>query len=67
MIENEIYYHVNSFLRWNISKETSYIIGNDKFFGKICILNLRNKTQNLCKSNHYELKMKEDHKGSGKD
>ena len=41
MIENEIYCYVNGFLKWNISKETSYIVGNKKYFGKICILNLR--------------------------
>ena len=28
MIENEIYCYVNGFLKWNISKETSYIVGN---------------------------------------
>ena len=43
MIENEIYCYVNGFLKWNISKKTSYIIGNKKFSGKICILNLKNK------------------------
>ena len=26
---------------WNISKKSSYIVGNKKFFGKICIFNLR--------------------------
>ena len=43
MIENEIYRYVNGFLKWNVSKKTSYIIGNKKFIGKICILNLRKK------------------------
>ena len=43
MIENEIYYYVNGFLKWNISKKSSYTIGNKKFFGKIFILDLRNK------------------------
>ena len=38
MIENEIFCYINSFLKWNISKTTSYIIGNKIFFGKICIL-----------------------------
>ena len=28
MTENEIYYYVNGFLKWNISRETSYIVGN---------------------------------------
>ena len=27
MIENETYYYVNHFLKWNISKKTSYVIG----------------------------------------
>ena len=35
MIENEIYYYVNGFLKWNISTKTSYIIENKNFFGKI--------------------------------
>ena len=39
MIEKEIYCYVNGFLKWNISKKTSYVIGNKKVFGKICILN----------------------------
>ena len=41
MIENDIYCYVNGFLKWTISKKTSYMVGNKKFFGKICILNLR--------------------------
>ena len=67
MIENEIYCYINGFLKWNISKETSYIVGNKNFFGKICILNLRNKKKYLCKSNHKELKLKKDHKGNEQD
>ena len=43
MIENKIYCYVNGFLKLIISKTTSYIVGNKKCFGKICILNLRNK------------------------
>ena len=43
MIENEIYCYVNGFLKWNISKKTSYIVGNKKFTRKISVLNLRNK------------------------
>ena len=33
MIENEIYCYVNGFLKWNIGKKTSQIVGNKKFFG----------------------------------
>ena len=40
MIENEIYCYINGFLKWNISKKTSYIVRNKNFFGKICIFNL---------------------------
>ena len=47
MIENEIYCYVNGFLKWNIGKNTSYIIGNKKVFGKISILNLRNKRKSI--------------------
>ena len=47
MIENEIYCYINSFLKWNISKKTSYIVGKNKFFGKICILNLRNQRKSI--------------------
>ena len=43
MIENEIYCYVNGFFKWNVIEKTSYIVGNKKFFGEICILNLRNK------------------------
>ena len=46
MIENEIYCYVNDFLKWNISKKISYIIGNN-FFAKICIRNLRNKREGI--------------------
>ena len=46
MIEYEIYYYVNGFLKWNISNKTNYIIGN-KFFWKISILNLRNKRKSI--------------------
>ena len=34
-IGNEIYCYVNGFLKWNIGKKTSYVIGNKKFFGGI--------------------------------
>ena len=43
MIENEIYCYINGFLKWNSSKNTSYIVEIKKFSGKIFILNLRNK------------------------
>ena len=65
MIESEIYYYVNGFLKWNISKKTSYIVGNKKYLGKICIVNLRHKKKYLCKSYHWELKVREDQKGNG--
>ena len=47
MIENEIYSDVNGFLRWNIRKKTSDIVGNKKYWGKICILKLRNKRKSV--------------------
>ena len=47
MMEDEIYCYVNGFLKWNISKETSYFAGKKKFFGKICILNLGNKRKSI--------------------
>ena len=47
MIENEIYYHTDGFLNWNISEKTSYIVGNKKFSRKICIINLRNKRKSI--------------------
>ena len=47
MIENEIYCYFNGFLKWNIDKKTSYIVGNKTFFGKICILNLRKNRKNV--------------------
>ena len=28
MIENEIYCYINGFLKWNISKKTSYMVEN---------------------------------------
>ena len=33
--------------QWFISKETSYIVGNKKFYAKICILNLGVKRKNI--------------------
>ena len=47
MIENKIYCYVNGFLKWNISKNTCYIVGNKKFTSKICVLNLRNKRKSI--------------------
>ena len=47
MIENEIYCEINGFLKENIIKKTSYIEGNKKFTEKICVLNLRNKTNSI--------------------
>ena len=38
---------VTGFLKWNICKKTSYIIGNKEFSGKICIFNLTNKTKSI--------------------
>ena len=43
MIENEIYCYINDFLKWNISKNTSYMVGNRNFSGKTCIPNLKTK------------------------
>ena len=43
-------------------KKTSYIVGNNKFKGKICILNLRNKRKIML-----VLKKKEDDRGNGQD
>ena len=34
-------------LKWNISKKTSYIVGNKKFTRKMCVLNLRNKRKSI--------------------
>ena len=31
IIENEIYCYINGFLKWNISRKTSYIVGNKKY------------------------------------
>ena len=47
MIANEIYCYVSGFLKWDISKKTSCVVGNKTFFGKICILNLRNKRKSI--------------------
>ena len=47
MIENEINCYINGFLKWNISKKTSYIVRNKKFTRKICVLNLRNKRKSI--------------------
>ena len=48
MIENEIYCYINGFLKGNIkTKKTCYIVRNKKLFGKICILNLRNKRKSI--------------------
>ena len=38
MIENEIYCYVNGFWKWNISKKTSYIVGNKKFLERFAFL-----------------------------
>ena len=47
MIGNEIYRYVNGFLKWNISKKPSHIVGNKKCFGKICIHNFRDKRKSI--------------------
>ena len=47
MIGNEIYCYTNGFLKWNISKKTSYNVENKKMFGKICILNLWNRKASI--------------------
>ena len=47
MIEKEIYCYANGFLKWDISKETSYIAENKKFFGKVCILKLKDKRKSI--------------------
>ena len=47
MIENEIYCYINGFLMWNISKKTNYIVGNKKFSGKICTVNLGTKRKGI--------------------
>ena len=47
MIENEIHCYVNGFLKWKISKKTTYIVGNKKVARKICVLNLRNKRKSI--------------------
>ena len=38
MIENEIYCYVNGFLKWNISKKSSYDIGSKKFLERFAFL-----------------------------
>ena len=38
---------VTGFLKWNIRKKPSYIVGNKEFSGKICIFNLRNKRKSI--------------------
>ena len=53
MIENEI--HVNGFLKWNISKETSYIIGNKEFFGKICFSSNQNQLKDKSDVHYFKL------------
>ena len=34
-------------MKWNISKKSSYIVGNKEFTRKICILNLRNRRKSI--------------------
>ena len=45
MIQNDIYCYVSGFWMSNISKRTSYNVGNKEITRKICVLNLRNKMQ----------------------
>ena len=45
MIQNDIYCFVSGFWNSNISKKTSYNVGNKEITRKICDLNLRNKMQ----------------------
>ena len=45
MIQNDIYCYVSGFWKSNISKKTSYNVGNKEITRKICNLNLRNKMQ----------------------
>ena len=52
-----IYIYINGFLKGNISKKTSYMVGNKKISGKTCILNLRNERK----------RVKEDRKENGQD
>ena len=35
------------FLKWNVSKKTSYIVRNNKLPGNICMLNLRSERKNI--------------------
>ena len=55
MIENEIYFYTNGFLKWNNSKKTSYNVGNKKFSGKKNLHSQfeKQKKKYLCKSNQY--------------
>ena len=43
MIENEIYYYINGFLKWI----NSYIVGNKKYTGQISVFKLRNKRKSI--------------------
>ena len=47
MIENEIHCYINGFFKCNISKNNSYIVGNNQFSGKIYTLNLRNERKRI--------------------
>ena len=47
MVENEIYFYDNGFLKWNINKNTSYIAENKTFAGKICLVSFRNKRKSM--------------------
>ena len=68
MIQNEIYCYVNDFLKWKISKETGYMVGNKKFLEKSTFLISETKEKvSECKSNYQELKVKADDKGNGQD
>ena len=69
MIENEIYCYINGFLKLNICKKTSYLVGNKKFSGKMCIPNLTNKKNIFARDKRrwQVLRIKEDGKGNSKD
>ena len=47
MIENDIYCYVIGFLKWDISKKTSYLVGNNKIFRKTGILNLTKRRKSI--------------------
>ena len=47
MIKNDIYCYIDGFLKWNISKKSSYIVRNTELSREICILNLRNKRKRI--------------------